>query len=50
MQRGLIPLFALLVAVGEDVGRDILDHYRREFEKLSGREDQVRLALRLVTF
>jgi AcrR family transcriptional regulator len=51
-QGGLFRHFAsreaLMVAVGEDVGREILAHYRREFDKLEGQQDRLRLALSLV--
>jgi len=39
---------ALLVAVGEDVGRQQLARYRREFEALRGEGEALELALRLV--
>jgi AcrR family transcriptional regulator len=39
---------ALMVAVGEDVGKHLLDHYRHEFETLRANEDPVLLALKLV--
>lgn len=39
---------ALLVAVGQDVGRQTLVRYRREFETLRDREEPLGLALRLV--
>src|SRR5262249_17777273 len=39
---------ALMVAVGEDVGKQILAHYRREFEALRTQEEPLLLALRLV--
>ena len=39
---------ALMVAVGEDVGKRLLDHYRREFVTLRSNEDPVLLALKLV--
>lgn len=39
---------ALMVAVGQDVGRQALARYRREFVALRGHEDPLRLALRLV--
>jgi AcrR family transcriptional regulator len=51
-QGGLFRHFptreALMVAVGEDVGRKILGRYRREFEALREREDPMILAIRLV--
>jgi AcrR family transcriptional regulator len=51
-QGGLFRHFptreALMVAVGEDVGRSILVGYRSEFEKLGPREDALPLALRMV--
>lgn len=37
-----------MVAAGEDIGRKILAHYRREFERLKNKEDPFMLALRLV--
>jgi AcrR family transcriptional regulator len=39
---------ALMVAFGQDVGRQTLVRYRREFEALRDREDLLALALRLV--
>jgi AcrR family transcriptional regulator len=39
---------ALMVAVGEDVGKKTLVHYRREFEALKDREEPLLLAMRLV--
>ncbi len=39
---------ALMVAVGEDLGRVILDRYRDSFESLHGVEDPIVLALRLL--
>lgn len=39
---------ALMVAVGEDVGRKLLSRYRHEFEALRGERDPLELALRLV--
>ncbi len=39
---------ALMVAVGEDVARETLTHYQREFEALRGKEDPLVLAMRLV--
>ena len=39
---------ALMVAAGEDVGRQLLERYRREFEALRGERDPLELALRLV--
>ncbi|MCU1281830.1 MAG: TetR/AcrR family transcriptional regulator [bacterium] len=39
---------ALMVAVGQDVARQILERYRREFETLRDERDPVELALRLV--
>jgi AcrR family transcriptional regulator len=39
---------ALMVAVGQDVGRQTLVRYRREFEALRDQEDPLALALRLV--
>ena len=49
---GLFRHFAsreeLMVAVGEDVGRQQLVRYRREFEALRGEREPLELALRLV--
>ncbi len=39
---------ALMVAVGEDVGRRTLERYRKDFLALRGKEDALPLALRLV--
>ncbi len=39
---------ALMVAVGEDVGQQLLARYRREFESLRGQREPLELALRLV--
>ena len=39
---------ALMVAVGEDLGRRVLDRYRESFESLHGVEDPMVLALRLL--
>jgi AcrR family transcriptional regulator len=39
---------ALMVAAAEDVGEQILAHYRQKFETLRKNEDPLRLALRLV--
>jgi AcrR family transcriptional regulator len=39
---------ALMVAVGQDVGAQILARYRREFESLRGERDPLELAMRLV--
>jgi len=39
---------ALMVAVGDDVAKKTLVHYRREFEALRDREEPMVLALRLV--
>jgi len=39
---------ALMVAVGEDVGRQLLEEYRKRFEALRGERDPLELALRLV--
>lgn len=51
-QGGLFRHFptreALMVAVGEDVGREILDHYKKEFAKLSAQGDRLGLAIKLV--
>lgn len=38
----------LMVAVGQDVGREMLKRYRRDFEALSDREQPIALAMRLV--
>ncbi|HEY8040669.1 MAG TPA: helix-turn-helix domain-containing protein [Polyangiaceae bacterium] len=38
----------LMVAVGQDVGRQTLARYRRDFEALRDREDPLLLAMRLV--
>jgi AcrR family transcriptional regulator len=51
-QGGLFRHFAtrevLMVAVGEDVGRKILAHYQKEFDRLRDREEPMVLAMRLV--
>jgi AcrR family transcriptional regulator len=39
---------ALMVAVGQDVGAQILTRYRREFESLRAKRDPLELAMRLV--
>lgn len=39
---------ALMVAVGQDVGGQILERYRREFESLRDEREPLELALRLV--
>ncbi|MCU1277680.1 MAG: kstR 6 [bacterium] len=39
---------ALMVAVGQDVGRQILERYGREFEALRGQRDPLEVAMRLV--
>ncbi len=39
---------ALMVAVGEDIGRQTLESYRGEFDESRGSEDSLLLALRLV--
>lgn len=39
---------ALMVAVGEDVGRQMLARYERDFEALRGQEEPLLLAMRLV--
>jgi len=39
---------ALMVAVGEDVGRQLLEEYRKRFEALRDERDPLELALRLV--
>ena len=39
---------ALMVAVGEDVGRKTLDRYRADFARLRGRDDPRDLAMQLV--
>jgi len=39
---------ALMVAVGEDVGREMLERFRRDFQALRGEGDPLLLALRLV--
>jgi AcrR family transcriptional regulator len=39
---------ALMVAVGEDVGHQLLERYRHEFEALRGEREPLELALRLV--
>jgi AcrR family transcriptional regulator len=39
---------ALMVAVGEDVGRKLLADYKKKFEALAGAEDTLALAMRLV--
>jgi len=39
---------ALMVAVGEDLGRRILERYRASFESLHGMEEPIVLALRLL--
>lgn len=51
-QGGLFRHFptreALLVAVGEDVGRSVLDGYRAEFRATSGKGDPLERAARMV--
>jgi AcrR family transcriptional regulator len=39
---------ALMVAVGDDVGRQILAQYRKQFESLRGKREPLELALHLV--
>lgn len=46
--RHFLTREALMVAVGEDVGRQQLVRYRREFEALRGEREPLELALRLV--
>jgi AcrR family transcriptional regulator len=46
--RHFLTREALMVAVGQDVGAQILERYRREFEALRDERDPLELAMRLV--